>query len=290
MDLWVVAAAAGAGYLAKYLSGESELSSGNSTPRQSDFRDLLQQIRDQTCPFRRWLRRRPEKESSERGDDISDEHLNDASTSGSGATMLANVGNYENYNVLTMTSSLPEFQGKQSFQEGSVGEGFDNCGDVLPESDTNRLSRSRPLRSRWSHEFYAKPLNSLESCLTAQLYRDQERGVDYLIRSGPPSLMQTVRPLLVTDGNRRMIREGIDSLGVRDGGKERRVKNKVGISLEDTSSSSLGTHSPQQIGIVKLPRKPEQRLGKGQLSSSNTRLSVGTFPSQGIDSLFIYKV
>lgn len=281
MDLWVVAAVAGAGYLAKYLSGESELSSGNSTPRQSDFRDLLQQIRDQTCPFRRWLRRKLEKESSERGDDISDEQLNDASTSGSGATMLANVGNYENYNVLTMTSLLPEFQGKQSFQEGSVGEGFDNCGDVLPESDTNRLSRSRPLRSRWSHEFYAKPLNSLESCLTAQLYRDQERGEDYLIRSGPPSLTQTVRPLLVTDGNRRMIREGIESLGVRDGGKERRVKNKVGISLEDTSSTSLGTHSPQQIGIVELLRKPEQRLGKGQLSSSNTRLSVGTFPSQG---------
>lgn len=290
MDLWVVAAVAGAGYLAKYLSGESELSSGNSTPRQSDFRDLLQQIRDQTCPFRRWLRRKLGKESSERGDDISDEQLNDASTSGSGATMLANVGNYENYNVLTMTSLLPEFQGKQSFQEGSVGEGFDNCGDVLPESDTNRLSRSRPLRSRWSHEFYAKPLNSLESCLTAQLYRDQERGEDYLIRSGPPSLTQTVRPLLVTDGNRRMIREGIESLGVRDGGKERRVKNKVGISLEDTSSTSLGTHSPQQIGIVELLRKPEQRLGKGQLSSSNTRLSVGTFPSQGIDSLFIYKV
>lgn len=281
MDLWVVAAVAGAGYLAKYLSGESELSSGNSTPRQSDFRDLLQQIRDQTCPFRRWLRRKLGKESSERGDDISDEQLNDASTSGSGATMLANVGNYENYNVLTMTSLLPEFQGKQSFQEGSVGEGFDNCGDVLPESDTNRLSRSRPLRSRWSHEFYAKPLNSLESCLTAQLYRDQERGEDYLIRSGPPSLTQTVRPLLVTDGNRRMIREGIESLGVRDGGKERRVKNKVGISLEDTSSTSLGTHSPQQIGIVELLRKPEQRLGKGQLSSSNTRLSVGTFPSQG---------
>ncbi|XP_058193623.1 uncharacterized protein LOC131310559 [Rhododendron vialii] len=281
MDLWVVAAAAGAGYLAKYLSGESELSSGNSTPRQSDFRDLLQQIRDQTSPFRRWLRRRLEKESSERGDDISDEQLNDASTSGSGATMLANVGNYENYNVLTMTSLLPEFQGKQSCQEGSVGEGFDNCGDVLPKSDTNRLSRRRPLRSRWSHEFYAKPLNSLESCLTAQLYRDQERGEDYLIRSGPPSLTQTVRPLLVTDGNRRMIREGIDSLGVRDGGKERRVKNKVGISLEDTSSTSLGTHSPQQIGIVELVRKPEQRIGKGQLSSSTTRLSVGTFPSQG---------
>lgn len=32
MDLWVVAAVAGAGYLAKYLSGESELSSGIRLP------------------------------------------------------------------------------------------------------------------------------------------------------------------------------------------------------------------------------------------------------------------
>lgn len=281
MDFWVVAAAAGAGFLAKYLSGESESSSGNST-QQSDFRDLLQQIRDQTCPFRRLSRRRLERESSKREDDISDGQFNGASTSGSDATILANVGNYETYDVLMMTSLLPEFQGKEGFEENSVerNEDFHNFGDGLPEFDTKRLPRSRSLRSR-SHEFYAKPLNSLESCLTAQLYRDQERGEDYLIRSIPSSLTQTVSPLLVTDGNRRMIRETIDSLGRRDGGKEHKVMTKGGISLEETSSTSLGTHSPQQIGRVELPRKPEQRHGKGQLSSSNTRLSVGPFHSQG---------
>lgn len=287
MDFWVVAAAAGAGYFAKYLSGESESSSGNST-QQSNFRDLLQQIRDQTCPFRQFSRSRLERESSKREDDISDGQFNGASTSGSDATVLAKAGNYETYNVLMMTSLLPEFHGKESFQENSVerNEDFDNFGDGLAEFDTNRLPRSRSLRSR-SHEFYAKPLNSLESCLTAQLYRDQERGEDYLIRSIPSSLTQTVSPLLVTDGNRRMIRETIDSLGRRDGGKEHKVMTKGGISLEKTSSTSLGTHSPQQIGRVELPRKPEQRHVKGQLSSSNTRLSVGPFHSQGM-TLFLF--
>ncbi|CAL5399305.1 unnamed protein product [Camellia sinensis] len=202
-----------------------------------------------------------------------------ASTSDSDAKVLANVGNYENYNVLMTKNFPPGFQGKEIFQGNAIGigeknEGFDNFGDALLGFETYRLAKSKPLRSRRSCEFSVKPLNPLESYLTAQLYREQAQKDEFEYSSVPSPLTPTVRPLLVTDGNRIISGDFSDSFGYK-------LKNKGGISLEEDSNTLLGTNSSQVIGLVELPSKPEQRRGKRQLSSSNTGLPGGPFHSQG---------
>ncbi|KAI8021288.1 hypothetical protein LOK49_LG03G00601 [Camellia lanceoleosa] len=297
MDLWVVAAAAGAGYLAKYwqnLSGENGLSDGNSIRRQSKSQYLLQQMQDQNSPVCRSVRKGLGGDVSLGGEhDESvldwtfhelDRHggslaAGNASTSDSDAKVLANVGNYENYNVLMTKNFPPGFQGKEIFQDNAIGigeknEGFDNFGDALLGFETYRLAKSKPLRSRRSREFSVKPLNPLESYLTAQLYREQAQKDEFEFSSVPSPLTPTVRPLLVTDGNLIISRDFSDSFGYK-------LKNKGGISLEEDSNTLLGTNSSQVIGLVELPRKPEQRRGKRQWSSSNTGLPGGPFHSQG---------
>ncbi|CAL5340643.1 unnamed protein product [Camellia sinensis] len=107
-----------------------------------------------------------------------------------------------------MTKNFPpEFQGKEIFQDNVIGigeknESFDNFGDALLGFETYRLAKSKPLRSRRSREFSVKPLNPLESYLTAQLYREQAQKDEFEFSLVPSPLTPTVRPLLVTDGNR----------------------------------------------------------------------------------------
>lgn len=68
MDLWVIAAAAGAGYVAKNLQNLSvdkkENLGGNclkySYDVQTESRNFLQQLRDKTCPLRRLAQQRGE--------------------------------------------------------------------------------------------------------------------------------------------------------------------------------------------------------------------------------------
>ncbi|KAK6133948.1 hypothetical protein DH2020_032306 [Rehmannia glutinosa] len=58
MDLWVVAAAAGAGYIAKNLQNLSvDKKDSFSYNVQSGSRNFLQQLRDKTCPLRRLARK-----------------------------------------------------------------------------------------------------------------------------------------------------------------------------------------------------------------------------------------
>ncbi|PSS13491.1 DNA double-strand break repair Rad50 ATPase [Actinidia chinensis var. chinensis] len=233
MDLWVVAAVTGAGYLAKHwknLSGESASSSGISIPLQSE------------SIF--------------------------SSTSGIDANFSTNTGNFGDLNF----PLPPQFQGKESFQETAVGINrksgvLDNSGDVLPEFETTRLTKSKALRSRWSP---IKSLNSIESSLTESVFS-----------SLPSPLTPTLRPLLVTDGKRVISSVGSDLCGVKDDDKEHRLKGKVGVLSEENSNTLLGIYSSGKIGSVELPRKPEQRHGKGRLSSSDTRFSGGPFRSQG---------
>ncbi|GFY98418.1 hypothetical protein Acr_12g0009590 [Actinidia rufa] len=199
MDLWVVAAVTGAGYLAKHwknLSGESDSSSGNSIPMQSES------------------------------------------------------------NIFSTTG----ISGKSDV--------LDSSGDFLPEFKTTRLTKSKALiRSRRTH---IKPLNSTESCLTESVFS-----------SLPSPLTPTLRPLLVTDGKTVISAVGSDLCGVKDDGKEFRLKGKVGVLLGENSDTMLGTYSSKKISSVELPRKPEQRRGKGRLSNSHTIFSGGPFCSQG---------
>ncbi|KAL6958616.1 hypothetical protein U1Q18_047715 [Sarracenia purpurea var. burkii] len=235
MDLWVVAAAAGAGYLAKHWKNFSGEKDGES---DSSSRNLLQQIRDQTCPFRRFSRKGFREDDDSDGKFQGMLEAGDVSTSGSNAEFSAYLEN----------------------------EVFGISCEILPELETNSLTRRRPLRARWPRRYSVNPLESSENCLTGQLYRGPSRKEECGFSSLGSPIAPTVRPLLVTDGNPMISTAS-------------RFKINHGISLEEDNRNEK--KSSQLIGSVELPKKPEQRRGTAPLSSSNTKLFGGPFHSQG---------
>ncbi|XAR55931.1 hypothetical protein NMG60_11036173 [Bertholletia excelsa] len=256
MDLWVVAAATGAGYLAKYwhnLSGEkdgsSESSYGSSVHMQYyESQTLLGQIRDLASPFGR-LARKPFGRDLHFGREGDDSHSKFQE-------MDWSAGDYENYNAVGMSEK---------------NEVSDYSGDDLLKHETNRLKRSRPSINRRSRRFPVKPLNPSESSITAQLYKEQHRKEEYAFSSLPLLSSPIVRPFLVTD----MSSAEVDN-------KVYRLKKNGGITLEEESIDTLRrTYSSEQIPSDELHRKAERPYEKLGFDSHSTKLSSEPFPSQG---------
>lgn len=67
-------------------------------------------------------------------------------------------------------------------------------------------SRSRQLRSK-SCGHFVKPVNSSESRMAAQLYRESARMEKYVCNSIHSITTLAIRPLLVTDGNQVICRD-----------------------------------------------------------------------------------
>ncbi|GKE46409.1 pericentriolar material 1 protein [Tanacetum coccineum] len=91
---------------------------------------------------------------------------------------------------------------------------YEDRGSVLlrPLTRGNRSS----LRSRRANGRELRPLSSLDSCLTAQLFKEHVEMEDYKFRSfGSPS-MQSVRALNVTDGS-KVISASDDAFVVQNG-------------------------------------------------------------------------
>ncbi|XP_042498859.1 uncharacterized protein LOC122077118 [Macadamia integrifolia] len=313
MDLWVVAAAAGAGYLAKYLSRErereglSESFPGGSTQDKSEPHSLLQQLRERACPLQR-LSGRQLGENATSGRDSSNSHLRlteengsagtsateMASTSGFGHEALENLRVYEEYNILSLSSFRPGFPGKNNQEKV---DGIEATGKVSDKSEDffsserstrekrfyNRDSGSRnSLRSRRPQGYSIKPLSSLESCLIAQLYNEHVEMDEYVFTQLSPPTAPTVRPLLVTDGKQIISRASADSYGVNFGSVENMVHE--GAEAYAEGERMLGVPPLPDIGSVKLSKKLKQRRGKGRLGRSgrsNMRVSPKNFRSQG---------
>ncbi|XP_059648752.1 uncharacterized protein LOC132294787 [Cornus florida] len=307
VELWVVAAATGAAYIAKYWQnlsggrdGSLESFSWNSSRRQSEFQNLLQQI-DRTGPYHRLAPRRLDGDVSSERRDVSDWKFQEmnwvsgdsmarvASTSG-GNKGLANVGKFSDHNVLQSMSLPTEFRERERFQENvdeisARNEFLGNFGDALFEFANGRFMRSKSLRSRGSCGFLVKPLNSLENSLTAHLYRERAKMEEYVFRSLPSPSTPTVRPLLVTDGSRIISRASGDSFGVHSESGEDKLKSEGGVCLEE-NNTMLRSSSFQQTGLVEVPRKLKQRCGRRRLSRSGVPLhSQGS--SNGLLIFFI---
>ena len=277
MDLWVVAAATGAGYLAKYwqnLSGEKDGLSESypasiySIHKNLESQNLLQAIGDRTYPRGRSARKKLQGNVSSGKEDGSDGKFQEigrhgghsaagvASTSGSDGNIMANAEYYGDYNVLPQSNLPLGFSESQVFQENVYGL------DVLPRFETKetsslkRLGRNKSLKSRRSRLHIVKPLNSLESCLTSQLNEEHEK-VEENVYSVPQLSRPMVRPLLVTNGSQIIHKVSRDSFDVRfDSGKDQ-------------------CHKPS--GLVELPRKPKQRVSSGSFHSQGSFFSLQMF-------------
>ncbi|XP_031384507.1 uncharacterized protein LOC116198489 isoform X1 [Punica granatum] len=212
MDLWVVAAATGAGYIAKHLqqnlpSREKDDYSDSleSAPHgHPQFVNVLKEIREQTCPLRRLARRRGGKlgdvlaknfhELIHHRLDGDDGEAGDATTSGF----------YDHSNPLT----LDRF-------DTSVGPGCEHPREFWDSYDWNaelddgysfrRFNRNNGhSRMMMPHLYSVQPFgpsNPSESFFIGQFYNGHAR-IDqdgaFRLYSLPPE--SAVRPLLVTDG------------------------------------------------------------------------------------------
>ncbi|KAJ0038585.1 hypothetical protein Pint_23498 [Pistacia integerrima] len=257
MDLWVVAAATGAGYIAKYWrnlkSNDRETSSASfsldSIYRQSESRNLLQQIRDQTSPLRRLAGEQL---------DIDGLFIHGKDFIGF-TTTQRQVENNDDYNLLSLTSFPPLLKENENFQGNGNGmEGKSNFSDV-----------SRHLRSRYYGNFLEPlELDSLENSLRAQLLMEYAAMEEYVHSSVPEQSIPTVRPLLLTDGSRIISRASCDS------NREMQLQNgEYKLQSED---------GLEQNEMQLLQRKLKQEIRRRSRRFSVMRDGTQTFHSEGL--------
>ncbi|KAM7277807.1 hypothetical protein ACFE04_004941 [Oxalis oulophora] len=240
MDIWVVAAAAAAGYLRKYCQNLSNLDK-TASPRFT-FGKLPQR----------------EKQGSHDYTDItthSDYHLE--SVDGTKEFQVASTsafvcGSFDESRVLSL-ATLPTGFSTDEIANEAVHSG--NVGENHGKSSYNEIDyfhgfqrKKTSLRTKHTN---VKPLSSLESCLMAQLYNERVRLEDYVSSLQSPSTpTTTTRPLLVTDGKRIISRANPDSFG-------RQMVPKVSVL--------------PKFGLLELPKKSKLNFGRGEgvrLSSS----------------------
>lgn len=229
MDLWVVGAAAAAGYIAKYWQNLSkhrasslELSSGTSTCEKPET---------SSSPFHKLIRRKQAEDTLTNGRHFSDGgfsdmyHLDGASDTEAPSTSsfgerIVRLRTYDDCNVLSMSSLPPGFSVNENLKENEDGNGLndnmdDNSGNPYTgELDSFHCSGKNSLRTKHSGSHVVKPFSSLDSCLMAQLYKEHARMEEYVLSAlrSPSTIM---KPLLITDGTQIISRADRDSLSAQ---------------------------------------------------------------------------
>ncbi|KAJ7978732.1 Protein POLAR LOCALIZATION DURING ASYMMETRIC DIVISION AND REDISTRIBUTION like [Quillaja saponaria] len=295
MDLWVLVAAAGAGYLAKYwqnLSRNSDnlaqLSSGDSNfenPESPSFN------------FRRpaW-RRKSEKDGSvdrrASNGKISELNLLDglssvevAPDSGSSAENVRTFGKQEDGYVHSISNLPPVLSLKQNHKLTGEGNGQSfrgNCHGLLPEPSTGQVGsvhhssgNRTSLGNKISCNHSVRPSNSLEGSLVAQRYKEHTETEDYIFSSLPAPSAATVRPLFLSDGNHIISRASGDSFFSLIGSKANKLhKNVCQGNNEDVS----GVPTLPKIGSLDVPKKV--KFKSGRLNSFSNIFSGNHFHAQ----------
>ncbi|KAK6123119.1 hypothetical protein DH2020_043115 [Rehmannia glutinosa] len=208
MDVWIVAAAAGAGYVAqrfKKLTMDkyniSDLSSENlklAPESPGSLRKVHESFGEEMC--------RQREQSFHSTAEM-------ASTSGFNGENLVMSDNFGSWGVVSNSNSLGGVSNNENTQ-GDWEVRLDSAIDEVVNSNSVPQSSSREvgfsygvrrnrssLRSRQVNSKFIKPRTSLESCLMAQLYKEHAEIEEYTYSVHTPH-KPIVRPFLVTDGNR----------------------------------------------------------------------------------------
>ncbi|XP_048135951.1 uncharacterized protein LOC115755804 [Rhodamnia argentea] len=277
MDLWVVAAAAGAGYAAKHWrnissQGREESSSepfGNDFKfRQAKLKSFLRQIRE--SPLHRLALTHVGDHDAFGGKFWEYDHLNGDHEE---RKRPANLGSHLNRDVLSLVTHLPsilEYESPHEFRV--VIQGHRQSGDEsFPGSRANKSSRfngSRQFRIAVSDETALKPADLYEDFIdiNGQLYSEYVRTK----RSEHGTLVSpsksAVRPLLVTDGSRIIISRISSGFYVES-------ENGIEMHREEGKFVQEGTR-------LRLPEIEARELSSGQkLSTSKRSSSVSAFAS-----------
>ncbi|KAH9624695.1 hypothetical protein KSS87_015537 [Heliosperma pusillum] len=207
MDLWVVAAAAGAGYLAKHWQnifrekeGALGFSIGSSFLDGPQSPSLIDILRERTNPLKELARN-----GSDIGKgDLSGELFVETSRRGREATCSSALNHGREVGVHD-EGSVPSQYFEWNRGEFELDVNMSN----IPEDSTWKMGGSlasrrsgKAKRSRRLHLPFIKPRTSLDSCLMAQMHREHTELEEYLLTPLSSPCTPALRPFLVSDGKR----------------------------------------------------------------------------------------
>ncbi|XP_061354963.1 uncharacterized protein LOC133299503 isoform X2 [Gastrolobium bilobum] len=242
MDLWVVAAAAGAGYVAKYWNRISKV--GDSSHHLSSEDSYFENPESPRCPFP-FLK---EAGRGKSGKDVSlDKRASDgkssdvnsmdgllsgevASSRGLDSEKTRHFRNYNKNDVLSISNlgvsvspndNLKNVEDGMEQSSGIVG----NHGFFLPDSSIaefpihNSCGHKTFLRKKHLTGHISRPLNSLESCFMAQLYKEHAE-MEECVFSFLSSPSTSTRSFHVSNGSQIINRANESLFGASIGSKE----------------------------------------------------------------------
>ncbi|XP_068306319.1 COP1-interactive protein 1 [Pyrus communis] len=297
MDLWVVAAAAGAGYLTKYWQNISKNGDKDGLLNLPFGDANLDKSESSRHPLHRLGHRKNV------GDDVSTDRKKAsnayllesscgtevASTSGYDGEKLGDLVKYKDCNVLSLSHMSPVYSGN----ENENGDGAwishdidDSTGATLPKSSSGErgsyhvhLKNKSSIRTKRSYGHVIKPVNSLESCLVAQLYKERAEEEHVLTLPSPSS--PSMRPLFVTDGNRIISKASGGHFRSQIGIEENKLHKEANL---ETNENACGVPPEPKLGYLDLPKKMTIKTGKGRhgkLSSASKLVNGKHLHSEG---------
>lgn len=305
MDLWVVAAAAGAGYLAKYWN--RNLKNGDGFHHLSSEDSYFENPESPSCP----ISFRKQAQRGELGKDVSlDRRASDgkfsdansldslltgevASNRGFNCEKIRQFRNHNNNDLLSISNLAvplsPYDDNLKDVEDGSEQNTdtftFGNHGLFLPDFSPKAV----PIHNSFGHKTFLKtkhlsgqicrPLNSIESCFMAQLYEEHAKMEEYVFSPLSP-LSTTTRSFHVSNGSRIINRENDTSISAPTGGKEYKL-HKEACQVKD--ETIVGVPSLPKIGSLNDAKKTkfDAVTGRSQrLSSSGDMFSGKRIHSQ----------
>lgn len=296
MDFWVVVGAAAAGYIAKYWQNISR--DRDSLSKLSSKGSNFEKPELPSCPFRRLTRRKKlDKDVSMDERKVAEERYADpceqvggsavevASANEFNGEKLESLGNYDDCNLLSLSSLSPGFLPSENLKGNECESGLSgDTGDNLsnPMGSVHIYARNKSsLRTKSSYRHFVKPLNSLESCLMAQLYQNHAKTEEYVLNSLPSPIPPTIRPLFVTDGSQIISRASAELHNARMSNDDYKLYKEVCFRKNE---NLLGVPPLPQIGSLDFPKKMKFKSGKlwvGRLRSSGKFGDGSLFHSQG---------
>ncbi|EOA13107.1 hypothetical protein CARUB_v10026117mg [Capsella rubella] len=254
MDIWLIAATAATGYIARQLQNVTKGKNNNILESSSDDVHSANPESPPRCLLNSSVRVKKANENKF-GDEkmISDGEHQDTSTSGE------NLGCYNTNHSDSFIGFMPEVS---EVEHGNWKTSATLAGDT----QFNSSFRQRTfIRRNQRYRRLTKPLSSLDNCLMSQFHREQMTMEDYMTSPFPSPHALVSRPLLVTDGTRVISKSTADSLWLSQHimlnddkatesckipGLESSVERRVGNETSKSRKHGLGDATMLlQIGI-----------------------------------------
>ncbi|KAL3513042.1 hypothetical protein ACH5RR_025759 [Cinchona calisaya] len=270
MDIWVVAAAASAGYVAQHwknlVKGRHSFSDSSceSPHFRPDSSSSTQQVGDKkSCPCGLVHSKSLDKEVwSERERRLPDPSMAEiASTIQSDCKSRLMLGNCADCCTHGASDLVPRLLSSEDVQVDR--EGIEVCadkdetgGDLLLLASRREMGvsygfrrKKSSLRSIRNNGQFIKPLNSLESCLMAQLYKEQAEMEEYTFSLISSPCTPTARPFIVTDSSRVIGRATGNSCNLPIAAVQQKLRTAT------NSKDIFGVPRLRSVGSMEFQRK-----------------------------------